>query len=610
ERQSGNNPRDKNTDELFRQTLEIESDAYILHPEYIDLDLLVGFELEEQTLESESSNTTRDDVSFLTEYDLSGVYRKSGPTPFRVYTIRNQTTVDRQFGGSLDNVNTLYGASLDLLLSPHYHHFLIQHSEQEQSAISNLGDFNMTQDLFQANGQLNPKPTEKIDYNYNFEAVDEGGGNRATRQFNRQHGNLIHNLEFGDQLEKNLRSSLFFYDQTGDFDNTRLRLDETLDIDHSDTLSTQYEYGFSTQEQPNFKQDRHGGSARVRHRLFDSLVTTARAGGSLLDRDDGFTSDEVFARLDLDYNKIVPYGILNAQFGLSIQSFENSEQGVPVQILGELHTFDNFNIIRIIRNNIDPSSIVVRDSAMIQTFVEGVDYTVRPFIDFVEIEIIIGGAIPLNSQVAIDYVVGPEPANKSTTDTLSFNVRYDFQEGPLTGLGLFTRYLDVNEDISTDQPNAFTPNSFQDLTVGLDYRFWRVFLETQYLMHDSTILPSDTFSANATYFHQTGPTSRLQLRVNYSNTDFTEDGTETEFLQATGSYSTRLSEQLFANLNLVWQQQDDRDGMHSDAFDQIFQLNWAHRQTQVYFEFRNSIFESDTTDNMSQRIEVGIQRNF
>src|SRR5205085_2076409 len=101
--------------------------------------------------------------------------------------------------------------------------------------------------------------------------------------------------------------------------------------------------------------------------------------------------------------------------------------------------------------------------------------------------------------VAIDYAVGPEPANTTTTIGVGTSWRYDFDESFLKGAGVYIRYFHQDQDRTSSKPDLLLPANVDDLVVGADYRIGVITLSAEHQWHDSTLSPYNATRFNANY---------------------------------------------------------------------------------------------------------------
>ena len=604
-------PKQRDSEWILTEALTAATTGYIGHPNFIELDLSGTFGLEETWLDSDTLGQDDDSIETLLRYNVSALIFKQSDAPATVYSTRSQTLINRQFGSSLDSIVEQHGARM-VLRSPTapmtFHYF---HREEDQSSDFDFSDFNIVQDTFEWFGQWFIDPHQQLIAEYTFDNVNESGELRPTNSFVRHNAIATHNLDFGPESEHNLRSTLMYYSETGDFPIDRLRFDEALRLRHTPRFETLYDYDFDWQQTPDADQMFHRGSAGFRHRLFESLVTSFDAGGSYLTVDPAsFTSTQAFAHLNFDYTKKVPFGRLSAGLFGALTWQDDSESGAGFLITDESYLIGSSGIIILNRRNVDPATIHVTDSTGLITYVEGIDYTVTVLGDRIEIRRVLGGDISSGDTVLVDYFVTPEPANTTDTVAVGSTARYDFDEGWLTGLGVYVRYFHQDQDRRSDGPEVLIPANVDDLTFGTDYRIGYLTLAAERQVRDSTLSPFNATRFDARYALPLGLGSALTLNATYDEIDRIEEDLRTTIMTAGGRWSQRWTDQLNMNLAAIWRHEEDTGEIEVDGFEQQIDLTWRYRQTTIYGSFRNAFLFSNVSDSTFQTFMIGLRREF
>jgi len=599
------------TETLYRQTLELYSDAFIMHPNLVDMSMMVGLGFDEESLDSQTDNRTEETFQMLSEFDFSATILKNSDTPLTLYANRAQTTIDRQFSGSLDSITTTYGGSLGIRSPRWRHHFNVFRQEQDQQDHTGLNDFGLRENVFEWQSSWNIDPQQLLEFDYSFKAAEEFGRVRPETIYDRHDAQVTHTLEHGSNNQHRLRSFLQVLEQVGDFPFESLRLDEQLHLLHSHTFDTRYDLNVSRDQRGDLTQTQRRGRAQFRHRLYQSLVTTGSIGISDLNQSDDFQSKEFFGDLSFDYTKRVPHGLLSMNLDLAFNQQDNSDRGTTRSILAEPHTFNDPLPVILAHRNVVAGSIEVRQLGAGPLYLEGFDYTVTVLPDRVEIRRVVpGGGISDGETVEITYDVGPDPSHQIATASTAAAARLDITDGWLAGFGLYSRYQDIDQDVHSDVPIDLTVNSVEDLILGADYRRGDLFLEAEYEIRDSTLSPFRAMRLEADLTRRVSRSDTYGLSAAYTDVAFVDDGAHSSLLVVTGSLRRQLTRRLSAYLAAAWRHQEDSFSGETDGIDQKLTVQWEHRQTSVFLVARNSLFFSDTTDNMFQTLEVGLRREF
>jgi hypothetical protein len=609
ERKTEGQPDLTDTEKYLLGQIELGGQAYIGHRNLLDVTGAVALGYERVDVESDAIDSDRVDSDVRALYDLSGLILGEGPAPLTVYSRREQTRLEREFAGTIDSINTEHGARMLIRsavapTSLHYFHREIDQADQFGDI-----DFNVVQDTLALRSDVLISEQQDLALEYTFDSVDEQQSRSFENAFQRHDARATHSWDFGPDDRHNLRSMLRYYDESGLVDLRRIRLDETLRLEHTDRFDTRYDLVAEDTQRIDQTQRFFSGRAQGRYRLFESLVATAGGGGSRTEIED-FTSDQVFADALVEYTKRVPYGRFDASVGLVLNLQDDSERGEPLAITDERLTITDTSPLLITRRNVIPDSIIVTDSAGIRLYVEGIDYTVRVFPDRVEIRRVVGGAIVEGETLLVDYTIGPEPASTIETSTATFSTRYTLDEGFLKGLSGFIIYQWVDQSLREGDPASFILEDLHDLRYGADYHIGNFTFSAERQNHDSTTFPYDATRLQARYDLRVGPASALSASLTRDTTEYQLDDDEVEIDRATLRWYGRLGDDIDYNLRLLYRDEGSRFSGDSTGFEQHAEVIWRKGKTTINAALRNTTLESDVTDTLSQEISVGLRRTF
>lgn len=166
-------------------------------------------------------------------------------------------------------------------------------------------------------------------------------------------------ISFGEDNDHGNCSYFRYYTQTDRPELQILRLDEHLLLRHTDKFETRYNLSADQQQRDGVDQRLLLGSARFRHQLFESLVTTGTVGGDVFEIPGDFESQGAFVDGGLAYSKLVPLGTLEAGLNLWSNTQHNGERGEDISVVDQSATFDDPLPIIIPRRNVVPGSLVV-----------------------------------------------------------------------------------------------------------------------------------------------------------------------------------------------------------------------------------------------------------
>lgn len=604
-------PKQTNREDRYRETLDLSGEAIIGHKNLVDITGSIELGLEDIYTKNSLDGTNEHEQDILGFYDIDALILGTSLLPTNVYARRQQSQLNRAFAGSIDETLTEAGVTtrLQSLVAPTSVGYF--HREDELSGDFGRIDSRTIQDSLSLQNGLVIGPRQRLDTTVNLDRIDERQGDTFHDSYERHDVNTVHTLAFGEEgRPHDLRSSIEYYDQGGLNSQEQIRWDELLTMRHTDRLETRYSTLFQDRSVGESDQRQMRGEASIKHRLFESLVSTAGVGVQRLETTGNFTSDEYFVNGQLDYTKKVPHGRIDAALGGSYNMQQNSDRGSTVRIVDETYTYtDGFPII-IARRNIVPSSVVVTPLAGFPVYQEGLDYRLDVFPDHAEIRGIVGGAFVNGQQIRVSYDIGPEPGNDIDTRTLNFSIRYSVLDGWLKGAAIYSTYRAVRQDISAVDPSLFALDNLDDVLVGLEYRRGDFEGRYEYNLHDSTFDGYTLHRLQGFYHLTTGTHSGLNAEWTHEIIDFTDQNDSVVFDRGSLKWFTRLGRELDMNIGLEYRREDSSLNGTSEGFDQTLGFTWTRRQTSIYASFRNSFLEGPGSDQTSQFLQFGIRRTF
>jgi hypothetical protein len=436
--------------------------------------------------------------------------------------------------------------------------------------------------------------------------VDQSGttANRLTTQ----EATVNHAVSFGNDGKNSLISTLRYTDDSGRVQFEHFRWDERLRLKHSDSLETHYEYSLDWYKVLGSERLLHNANAGFVHKLYKSLVTS---GVVTVQKSDEAGSDEVSVSgsLDTSYVKHVPYGTLNIDAAVGYQWQRSSASGAS-QVVQQPVTFVDPLPIVLPGTSVNPRSIVITDPSGLVLFQPGRDYNIVPFPDRLEIERVVGGRIGPGQSVLLDYVLAPHAAFESSTTTFGTGTRYSIEQGPLRGLSLYARYATANQSISTDQPNQFQPNSFNETSAGFDYFLREITVGYEHQIHDATVGSYDLDRVYATWTHRIADQTNFGINGAYTAIDFSDPQSHTDLYTVSLQIQHRFTNELYGTASVLYRNQHDDLVGRTEGFEQQVDLEWRHRQTRIYIMLRNSSLDTVNQSENFQFFQVGMHRDF
>lgn len=599
------------TELLFRESLGVSSRFFLGHENLIDVTADLSLGIEDNFVDNQSQGLTNEhETGLFTLFDVNALILGEGPAPVTLFARRNESLLDRAFAGSIDSRTTEFGASVRTFLKTVPTTLRFSHRILERDDQAGLTDETLTQDTFQLQSLWDSGTGHRISLNYDLDLVDEQRARTNDTSFTRHDAILVHTYQFGSDDQHDLRSQLRLFDQSGDFEQQRVRLFETLTLRHSPTLETRYDAVLESRETRGQSQQFASGLFTLRHELFDSLVTTFNAGGNHTALpDDDYTSTELLTGLNLEYTKRVPFGRLDLSLTLNFNHQDDSARGQTISFFDTPQVFPAAGPLLLSGRNIVPGSIEITNTAGTRRFAQGLDYTQLSFPDRIELRRVIGGPIGDGDRVLIDYDLGPEPAATIQTLAGGLSARYTVYEGLAAGLSPYAQFRDLSQNISPASADR-TPFDSRVIRVGADYRFGLFTFNAEYENQDNSISPFDAARASARYEKLLGLNSFLRVDLSHETIAFGNGGSTIDFDRALAEWGYAFSNGMQIRIRGLYRHESDSVSGDSQGFEQSFEFSWRIRQTTIALSLRNSLLEGEDVNTDSQTAVFAIRRQF
>lgn len=303
--------------------------------------------------------------------------------------------------------------------------------------------------------------------------------------------------------------------------SSRFSANEELKLQHTEDLSTLYNYRFGNDKTDQAQNTQHKASIGVRHQLYESLESTADIHGLTTDNS-GAEFDSSTRSAGAGFNesytkKLGEWGRLTLDCGLGLDSEQRDSSGGTLSILNEDYAL-SFSRPTVLRHpGVDLSSLVITDRSGSIRYVESYDYAVVSRGDLVEIRRIVGGRIPDGESVLVDYNASAESSDQFSTALNNVAFRLDILDNIL---GVYGKHYGVSHSGGT----TLLLEEINSNTVGVDMKAENFRAGVEYLMMDSNLLPYNSLHSfqhyNFSPFNDCSLGIDLdQLAIAYEDTD-------------------------------------------------------------------------------------------
>jgi hypothetical protein len=420
-----------------------------------------------------------------TVYGYDGVANVLSGRPYSLmlFANRNQTFLTRELAGRTETTTenrglTLFARRLYVPSSLTFRQELLQDQSRTAGIVSRRDE---RRNIVTFEGQRGWVDTE-ADLRYEF--VENTDDVLSELSFRSHEGSASWSRDFGSELNWRWDSRTRYFTRSGLAGLTLLTVDQLLRADHTERLSSEYRYFLARTEIAGGATTTHTGSASLRHRLYESLVTAPGLDVIVQTLPDG-QKETLRGRLDLAYTKRLPKGgrLAIGLGGTSLyedQRFNRAETFIPQ----ESHTATTPFALPIALNNpfVVPDSVTVTKvavgllpagcvppSAPPLPLVLGRDFTLRTVGNVTEIvPLPCAGATPgINpgDVIAVDYRFGVPRSLTFTSTTWRADVSIDYG-----WVRPFFIHEQTDQSLLSGADDRFLNDERSD-TAGIEFRY-------------------------------------------------------------------------------------------------------------------------------------------
>ncbi|MEE8449050.1 MAG: hypothetical protein V3S39_05400, partial [Thermodesulfobacteriota bacterium] len=524
-----------------RPTLNLSGRGFILHPRLLDMTFSTGLGVSLESFTLEETEKTR---QLVKNYSISAQLLKEKVYPMSFFASRTTSTVSRDFfepaqsqsqslGGRISYNNSLIPLSL-----------LIERRSLLYDSETSRQDILENSATLEASHKLGKNIRSSL--RYGFRTLQE----RITGQSSHSQSlNLSNQWNFGKKKENLLSSNISLSDLRGVSETTTLSLLESLSLNHSANLSSDYRYSATKSASPAFSFTRQEAKASVRHKLYGSLVSQGFLSGNI-NQGDGTSQNALAGGFSLSYNKKIPYGTFSVGYNLGLSRTAQGTDSGALSIFDEAHTLTDASPSFLSNPGALLSSIIITDSAGLIRFTEGVDYILIDRGGVIEIQRL---ALADGSSVLVDYRFAAPLSSSFLTTAQGYSASINL----FSRLKLYFSHAESSNHVLSGQDGSFLRDRIKTRFGG---KFsWKWFELSGEIEDDSSEL--NPFTSLTTRFKMIWPVRQgtlFSFRASWGERNFKETQQKNVFTMLNSSLRSKLFS--FLNLGIEAGYQTQRGG--------------------------------------------------
>lgn len=360
------------TSHTVTERVDLSSKGYLYHPALLQFRLKFSPEFL-QTTQSTTETVGNRGVtgnSFSPNYQVNATILGQKPYSLTAFSQHLEAQSWATYTGVTRTVSDAYGADLSLKhrLLPTTLGFSSSRSEQSGNYASSTDwqEFH----LFSNHSVTRSESSLASTYSINRQVTDTVSTEITT--FSNRLSNQYKMTEDGRiRLSSNLQ---FMYQNANALKTDSLFINEQLSWQHHKNLQSQYQYAFRQINSQGTQNISNALDARLTHKLYENLTSTAGLAGNLNDTGDSSEKTATGVFSTAYQRKLGSWGKLNLAAGITPRYSTRTGSSATMQVSNEGHSLNSATETFLSQPDIDLGSIVVTNSGGTLIYVENIDY--------------------------------------------------------------------------------------------------------------------------------------------------------------------------------------------------------------------------------------------
>ncbi|MDD5030793.1 MAG: hypothetical protein PHH58_15065, partial [Rhodoferax sp.] len=278
-------------------------------------------------------------------YSFDGTFLAEKPYPVNVAAHRNQVQLVQSYGarvvGANENRRIVFSLHPDSVLNdmgyPWTEGTLELSQDKTQTTTTSYGRTLVTNDKGRALSLRASKGFETADLTFNYNTNNRQSMTQGGADAQSQMAQLAYSLDFGPTLNRRLDTRFMYQSRSGAPDSQMLNGSGSLQVAHSQKLSTDYSYNITQMTAGNSTSKSQNVAAGVTHDLYKNLATNARVNASTSQMTGGATRSYA-GQLGQSYRHSLPGdGNFSANWSAGYQMNRNALDSGDIPVFNESH---------------------------------------------------------------------------------------------------------------------------------------------------------------------------------------------------------------------------------------------------------------------------------
>ena len=608
-----NNYKERLESSFLSGEILLNSKSYFYHPNFLTLDLDVGYSPETGQLLSVVT-PDRNEINSLKKVDARVYLFKNNALNLSVYGNLNESYNNRE---NLTNLKTNFeniGSTLSftnkyLPLTVSYNKGKGEQLElqTDRSYITETSNFEVKTNKSFGKNDWNQFVYSNSDYLYDDKFLItqlNPNGNIIDNKIVRW--SLNNNFFLDSKKNYNFVSRISDEDQSGDYNYKRFEVLESIffKLPQNFNLYGNYNFFDIKGDITDLKQQDIRGT--LSHQLYKSLRTNVSFESNNIK---DIRYEEIITRkgLDVRYDKKIPLdGNFTLSYQLSSYNQERISDDTTIIIQREDYKLSDNQIVLLNNQNVNLSTVVVKDATGTITYQVNIDYILIERNELLEIQRMPGGQIANNETIFIDYIATQPQSYKYNAVTNSFLVNIALYKNKLEFY-----YRNAKQDyINPVNEELFTLDYYTQNLFGSRFNLNSFSGGIEYDDYKSTLIP---YRLLRYYMVLQGELKKnLYYTLNGDIRDYlmiVDEGVKQKYYNISGSLSYNINQISKLNLESSYIKQEG-EGIDLDLI--TARLEFSTRFRQLFLTAGFDLYNSELfNENLDfKRLTVRLSRRF
>ncbi len=581
------------------QLLNLKTDGYIYHPEFLTFDTGLKVEL----IEGVAGDS---DNRILGGGDWRFNFLENRKNSLSIYGTYLQSEIQQPFSNTYEITNQLYGATFFQKWGWIPFDLSYQHGSREGGLGDQLND-SWDKVLFDGRYQIGERSDGKLEYDLAYEDIQE-------QSLRRQNASASNFSYFGEGDDKRLNTNLRFFEEVNGRTLRNFNGSTDFDWKHSDDLRTSYDFSGRWNDSGSQTVTSLDSRFFLIHQLYDSLESRFEIYGHYEDATFR-TRYELGTNIAHNYLKdLGSWGRLNVLVAPHVSFASNRLEEDTAFVFDETHVMVGLVPSVLRQQDIIEFSIVVTSESGAIVYDEGPlgDYIVNQVSGGLETEIVRTpiSTIADGQLVLVDYefeLIGDNDTLSTGVDvysTLYFSDHWS----------VFGRYNNTDYHVLSGDDDSLRLNRFDRYKAGVRYQGLWLTAKAEYDESDATFGSFRGYTGAASLITHGANWWSARLNAEYAYRDNFDTGENVNRFSVSGSASRRLFKRGVIEAEGSWLRArwsgESSEANDIDAFHVTLHYSWWYGKVEVRLETGFAQLLRPTEDRSVFKFDLWVRRVF